>query len=72
MRYVLPCMCRTGRVLFDRFKHRQNARTKSRFRLQAGTVPLTVSDYKQALSLLPGVQIGFETHPIELGILFTG
>jgi hypothetical protein len=26
---------------FDRLKHRQNARTKTRFRLQAGTFPLT-------------------------------
>lgn len=31
-----------------------------------------VLDYKQGLLLLPGVQIGFETQPIVLGILFTG
>jgi len=31
-----------------------------------------ILDYKQGLFLLPGVQIGFETHPIVLGILFTG
>lgn len=34
-------VCHTSRVLFDRLKHWENARTKSRFRLQAGTFPLT-------------------------------
>jgi len=31
-----------------------------------------ILDYKHGLFLLPGVQICFETHPIVLGILFTG
>ena len=31
-----------------------------------------VLDYKQGLLLLPVDRIGFETHPIVLGILFTG